>query len=81
MWTLLQKIYGGGPLLVRDELDIYANDILESYLILEAEKKEERMRRKKEEQKEVKPPVLKKAPTMRESSRPRDSFNSVRAQS
>jgi len=44
VWQLLKKMYGGGPLVVRDELDIYSNDVSEQYIdILSAmqfEKKE-----------------------------------------
>lgn len=32
VWNLLQKIYGGGPLIVRQDLDIYSKDIKDEYL-------------------------------------------------
>ena len=32
VWNLLQKIYGGGPLIVREELDIYSKDIKDEYV-------------------------------------------------
>jgi hypothetical protein len=38
VWSLLQKIYGGGPLIVREELDIYSKDIKDEY---NKDKKEE----------------------------------------
>ena len=31
VWNLLQKIYGGGPLIVREDLDIYSRDIKDEY--------------------------------------------------
>ena len=32
VWTQLHKIYGGGPLIVREELDIYSKDVNNEYL-------------------------------------------------
>ena len=32
VWNLLQKIYGGGPLIVREELDIYSRDIRDEHM-------------------------------------------------
>lgn len=32
VWTQLHKIYGGGPLIVRKELDIYSKDVYNEYL-------------------------------------------------
>jgi hypothetical protein len=32
VWNLLYKIYGGGPVIVRDKLDIYSQDFTEEYL-------------------------------------------------
>jgi hypothetical protein len=29
VWILLQKIYGGGPVIAREELDIYSQDMTE----------------------------------------------------
>ena len=31
VWQLLHKIYGGGPLVVREELDIYGPDLQPQY--------------------------------------------------
>ena len=33
VWTQLHKIYGGGPLIVREELDIYSKDMKNEYLL------------------------------------------------
>ena len=35
VWVLLQKIYGGGPAIVRDKLDIYSKDFTDDFLRLE----------------------------------------------
>ena len=32
VWTQLHKIYRGGPLIVREELDIYSKDVNNEYL-------------------------------------------------
>ena len=53
VWSLLQKIYGGGPVVVREELDIYSEDIIEQYLSIESEKrfKQTQVKRDQEEMK------------------------------
>jgi hypothetical protein len=32
VWEQLLQIYGGGPAIVREDLDIYSNDLTEEYL-------------------------------------------------
>jgi len=32
VWILLHKIYGGGPAIAREELDIYSNDMTDHFL-------------------------------------------------
>ena len=32
VWVLLNKIYGGGPVIAREELDIYSKDVTDQYL-------------------------------------------------
>ena len=34
VWRLLHKIYGGGPVVVREELDVYSTDIFPQYQAL-----------------------------------------------
>jgi len=32
VWVLLNQIYGGGPVIAREELDIYSKDVTDQYL-------------------------------------------------
>lgn len=38
VWNLLQKIYGGGPIVVREELDIYSANVIQEFKENEREK-------------------------------------------